>query len=39
MQNKLKFIKVNYGYGQKQKWINVDVHSSINNFNELKNIK
>ena len=39
MYNKLKFIKVNYGYGQKQKWINVDVHSSINNFNELKNIK
>ena len=38
MYNKLKFIKVNYGYGQKQKWINVDVHNSINNFNELTNI-
>ena len=39
MQNKLKFIKVNYGYGQKQKWININVHNSINNFNELTNIK
>jgi phosphoglycolate phosphatase len=38
MQNKLKFIKVNYGYGQKQKWSNINVHSSINNFNELINI-
>ena len=38
MYNKLKFIKVNYGYGQKQKWININVHNSINNFNELTNI-
>lgn len=38
IHNKLKFIKVNYGYGQKQKWINIDAHSSINNFNELTNI-
>ena len=39
MQNNLNFIKVNFGYGQKQKWSNVNVHSSINNFNELTNIK
>jgi phosphoglycolate phosphatase len=36
--NKLKFIKVNYGYGQKQKWINSNIHSSINNFNELTSV-
>ena len=36
--NKLKFIKVNYGYGQKQKWIDSNIYSSINKFNELENI-
>ena len=36
--NKLKFIKVEYGYGQKQKWIDFDIYSSINNFNELTKI-
>jgi len=36
MHNKLKFIKAKYGYGQKQKWIDFDIYSSINNFNELK---
>ena len=38
MHNKLKFIKVEYGYGQKQKWIDFDIYSSINNFNELTKI-
>ena len=36
--NKLKFIKVNYGYGQEQKWIDSNIYSSINKFNELENI-
>ena len=38
LHNKLKFVKVNYGYGQKQKWPNFDIHCSINNFNELAKI-
>ena len=36
--NNLKFIKVNFGYGEKQNWKNIDIHDSINNFKEIVNI-
>lgn len=33
--NKLKFIKVKYGYGRDQEWSSVKVYNQINNFSEL----
>tara|TARA_Y100000741_G_scaffold6923_2_gene5774 strand:+ start:76072 stop:76710 length:639 start_codon:yes stop_codon:yes gene_type:complete len=36
--NNLKFIKVNFGYGEKQNWSNIDIHDSVNNFKELIHI-
>ena len=37
-ENKLKFIKVNFGYGKNQNWDNIDIYDSINNFNEIVTI-
>ena len=34
-KNKLKFIKVNYGYGRLQDWSDVEVYRSINGFNNI----
>ena len=33
--NQLKFIKANYGYGQKQDWSEVTIFNSIDQFNEI----
>ncbi len=37
-ENKLKFIRVNFGYGKNQNWDNINIYDSINNFNEIVNI-
>jgi len=34
-KNEIDFIKVNYGYGQKQNWQGINIYKSIDNFNEL----
>ena len=34
-KNEIDFIKVNYGYGQKQDWQSINIFKSIDNFNEL----
>jgi len=34
-KNEIDFIKVNYGYGQKQDWQSINIFKSIGNFNEL----
>ena len=37
-QNKLKFIRCNYGYGSDQDWSCVSINKSIENFKELESI-
>ena len=34
-KNEINFVKVNYGYGQKQDWQRINIFKSIDNFQEL----
>ena len=34
-KNEIEFIKINYGYGQKQDWQSINIFKSIDDFNEL----